>query len=450
MIDVRPIGYAQAARTVGGEVAGGAEYAADALHRALAACAGMAGSDDIGAGWGHAYDTAAAAAMAATTAAANASYGIAALLEQTGINYSGAEAASIPWETAAQSEARWSHATAPSTPVLPSAVGSGVPQPAGWSLLQHAIGRLWPDGHQDLLHAAAAAWRDAAVLVGATIPHLGDAIGEVLLQRTPECSDAAGVLLALRSQLAHLTRRYEQLATTCDDYAHRLDAAHSAILHECVEFVDVTIAAEAAGALLAVVTAGVSEVAANTAVAAVAVRIGRTIADLVDALAGFVVSIAAELDAAAAGFATVERELAPVLARRVEQAAVVRPGVVGQVVPAATRLDVDLNRLALVPVGRKRALPFVDDPKVFDPRAMESMRLEDARRAMPPEWEVEPSKSGGGEVFIDPRNRGRQIRLMPGYPRGTRPDLVTEGPYAVVAQNGKKTKIALAGNPTLR
>lgn len=38
---------------------------------------------------------------------------------------------------------------------------------------------------------------------------------------------------------------------------------------------------------------------------------------------------------------------------------------------------------------------------------------------------------------------------MKPYPAGTRPDLVTEGPYAVISQNGVTVKVPLAGNPVL-
>ena len=39
---------------------------------------------------------------------------------------------------------------------------------------------------------------------------------------------------------------------------------------------------------------------------------------------------------------------------------------------------------------------------------------------------------------------------MDGYPPGTRPDPITEGPYAVVSQgNGPAIKIPLLGNPVL-
>jgi hypothetical protein len=451
VLDVSPVGYALAARTIGGEVATVATCAAELLGSRLGGCYGMAGSDDSGAQWGAVYDAAASAALSATTAAADAAYCVAALLEQTGINYAGAEAACVPWESAAESEMRWARSSAPSTPVLPSAVGGGVPEPAGWSMLQHAIGRVWPNGHQDKLHTAASVWRAAASSLDAMLPHFDGAIGEVLAQRAPEVDDAVEVMRGLRAQIVALGSRYRDVAGGCDEYAHHLDQAHSAIVHECVEFVDITIAAETAGGLLAVVTVGLSEVAANGAVAVAAVRIGRTIADIIDALAAAVVSLAAELDAAAAGIATVEREMAPMLARRAEVAEVVRPGVIGQVGPVAdtTPSDLTLARLATMPASIT-TLPFVNNPKWFKPESLEGMNASELSTRVPGDWSVRQTKSGNGIVFTDPVHSGRTIRIMPGYSPDVRPGAINHGPYVVVAQNSKKVKIALAGNPTLQ
>ena len=367
VLDVSPPGYALAARVVGGEIAGHTVTVAEDLGYALAGCYGMAGADDVGSHWGTSYDAAAGAAMSATGDTANAMFFLAALLEQTGINYAGAEAACVPGETAAQSAARWASSSA-DLPTLPSAVGGGVPEPGGWSLLQHAIGRVWPNGHQDKLHDAAAAWRAAAHTVDVIAPDLDHAIGEVTAQRAPEVADAVAAMHSARAQFVALGRRYRELAAACEAYAHHLDTAHSAIIRECVEFVNITIAAEAAGGLFAVVTVGLSEVAANSAVVAAACRIGRTIADLIDALAAAVVSIATELDAAAAGFATVERELAPILTRRLEQPDFVRPGIAGQV---AARIGTTPTDLAIARIGRSlsgtKVLSHVDNPKLFDP-----------------------------------------------------------------------------------
>lgn len=451
VLDVSPPGYALAARVVGGEIAGHTASIPEDLGWALAGCYGMAGSDDAGSRWGAAYDAAAKAALGATNDAANAMFCVAALLEQTGINYAGAEAACVPGESAAQSAARWASSSAPAARSLPTAVGAGVPEPGGWSLLQHAIGRLWPNGHQDRLREAAGAWRSAAHVVEAIAPDLDHAVDEVAAQRAPEVGDAVAVMRSAQAQLVSLGGRYRDLAGGCEAYAHRLDEAHSAILRECVEFVDITVAAEAAGGLFAVVTAGLSEVAANSAVVAAAYRIGRTIADLIDALVAAVVPLAAELDAAAAGFAVVERELAPILARRVEQAEIVRPGVAGQVAPVAgtTPTDLAIARISRS-LGGPKYVPHVENPKWFDPESLKGMDMNDLKSRIPADWKVKPTDSGGGEIFEDPLHRGRQIRIMPGYAKDVRPGEINHGPYVVVSQNGRPVKVPLAGNPTLK
>ncbi|MCW2540065.1 MAG: secreted protein, partial [Frankiales bacterium] len=94
-------------------------------------------------------------------------------------------------------------------------------------------------------------------------------------------------------------------------------------------------------------------------------------------------------------------------------------------------------------------LATIGGPKEFDPSVLRGMSSGDVRGSIPSDWVPGSSKSGGGEVFRDPANSGRQIRIMPGYPAGSRPDLITTGPYAVVSQHGVTTKVPLLGNPTL-
>ena len=91
----------------------------------------------------------------------------------------------------------------------------------------------------------------------------------------------------------------------------------------------------------------------------------------------------------------------------------------------------------------------VGDPKTFDPTSISGADGKDLENAIPNDWTRSPSKSGDGTVYADPQNKGRQIRIMPGYVEGNRLSEMTHGPYAVVAQNGVKTKIPLANNPTL-
>jgi hypothetical protein len=91
----------------------------------------------------------------------------------------------------------------------------------------------------------------------------------------------------------------------------------------------------------------------------------------------------------------------------------------------------------------------IGDPKEFDPEELRGLTADEVTARIPNDWHIRPSKSGGGVVYEDPSNRGRHIRVMPGYAPGSRSDPLTWGPYVKVCQNGMVYKLPLAGNPTL-
>jgi hypothetical protein len=91
----------------------------------------------------------------------------------------------------------------------------------------------------------------------------------------------------------------------------------------------------------------------------------------------------------------------------------------------------------------------IGGPDELDPQSLRGVDAEDLRARIPDDWDATPSRRGNGVVYEDPVHKGRQIRIMPGYPAGSRPDPVNAGPYAVVSQNNDRVKIPLAGNPTL-
>jgi uncharacterized protein YukE len=91
----------------------------------------------------------------------------------------------------------------------------------------------------------------------------------------------------------------------------------------------------------------------------------------------------------------------------------------------------------------------IGGPTGFEPGEIRGLSPQDVKQRIPEDWVPRPSSSGGGIVYADPHHRGRQVRVMPGYPPGSRPDPQTWGPYAEVCQNGMTTKVPLAGNPTL-
>ncbi|PSK91304.1 intein/intein [Murinocardiopsis flavida] len=101
------------------------------------------------------------------------------------------------------------------------------------------------------------------------------------------------------------------------------------------------------------------------------------------------------------------------------------------------------------PEKPKDGLEDIGDPKKFDAESLRGRSSEDVADSIPEGWTSKPSKKGGGTVYVDPNNFGRQIRIMPGYKAGNRPDPLTHGPYVEVSQNGKTIKMPLEGNPTL-
>jgi len=106
------------------------------------------------------------------------------------------------------------------------------------------------------------------------------------------------------------------------------------------------------------------------------------------------------------------------------------------------------SRHDAIPRGPNDALDF-SSPGSLDPGELVGRDPGEIMAAIGSNWPQTPSRSGGGVVFRDPHNLGRQVRIMPGYTAGNRADPLTHGPYVEVSQNGTTVKIPLRGNPTL-
>jgi len=104
----------------------------------------------------------------------------------------------------------------------------------------------------------------------------------------------------------------------------------------------------------------------------------------------------------------------------------------------------DAERLARV----ARLREIVKSHRLLNPQDLRGLSPEQIRDICRG-WPVAPSKRGVGLVYDDVANGGRQIRVMEGYPPGSRPDPLTWGPYAEISQNGVPIKVPLEGNPTL-
>ncbi|HVU92257.1 MAG TPA: hypothetical protein VHC23_08500, partial [Jatrophihabitans sp.] len=327
----------------------------------------------------------------------------------------------------------------------PSAAGSSGGGPPGWGLIAHAVGYVWPDGHQDRLRRAGHAWHRAAQALRSAGQVVIDSPLRAIGHGLPEADDMWTVCSSVCAHLRELGDVCDALGASCEELATHIDHLHASVIGELQSLVEWTAGIEAAGGLFSIFTFGAAEVPAQAAEAA---RITRTAA----VVAGF---ISRFLDAARSLAASVSvlSERAGVLGARLRallDVPLVEPVLAGvgpmrmlreaKEVQAAARLGSDEAFIAL---------RYLDNPKLFDPEVLRGMNIEDVRAAIPKTWKAEPSKSGGGMVYDDPLHYGRQIRLMPGYPKGSRPDLVVQGPYAVISQNGRAHKIPLLGNPVL-
>ena len=319
LLVVEPSGYAATARLLGDTVAECVRLAWVGLHVELDGSSGMAGSDDVGTEWGASYDAAAEQATQATEDIGNACYQLATLLEQTGINYDSADQASVPGGAMRHEVARWKR-SATTLGSLPSAMGAGVPAPGGWSLLQHAVGKLWPDGHQDRLRTAAGLWQRAGDQLDALVPDIERAATDLMLQRAPEVDDAFTVIDAMAGHVAELADSYRRIGAACAGYAHHLDAAHHAIISEIKSFAEWTVGIESVGGLFSICSLGLSEVGAQISEAAEVLRAAKAIKAAIETLEALALEERAVVEAAAVRVAALSDKVEPILARRLEEA----------------------------------------------------------------------------------------------------------------------------------
>lgn len=267
VIAVEPDKFRAASRVFGSLIADDAYLASNTLLLALNASAGMAGTDPVGLDWASAYDDAASATVQATQDVINGSFRLAALLEATGFNYAGAENASThltAWSDPDTTgwEYRRAHLAAP-----PSAAGGSgsLALPGNWHLVSDFVDAVWPDGHQDRLRAAARAWTTSADAFDRAAAAAPTAETCILAERFPESDAALTACRAMARHLADVAAAHAALAAACNDYAHHLDQAHHEIISELVELAAWTAGIEVAGGVLALFTAGISEIAAQGA-----------------------------------------------------------------------------------------------------------------------------------------------------------------------------------------
>ncbi|MEP7021731.1 MAG: colicin D domain-containing protein [Pseudonocardiales bacterium] len=325
----------------GTEIAGRVTRSGLGLLDGLAGSAAMAGTDPAGSGWAAAYDDAAAMTVGVTQDVANGCYQLAALLQQTGFNYGRAES----WSTPGLIQAVPDHvAYASCAAVLgaaPSAAGGSSPVPSGWWLVEHAVGYVWPGGHQDKLRSAAAAWSAAALSIGEATLYVQDALECIASQVSPEVDDAMTACRAMDQHLWDLVAGYRAMAGACSDFASHIDQAHSDVEHELLSLLEWSAGIQLAGGGLAYYTFGLSELGAQGAQAA---RVGAAVLKVRGIIVAFIkmIGVLSEtITAASARIVEVSRNLKGLLGARISVATAEEVGQLPAVLTTAEKLAQD-------------------------------------------------------------------------------------------------------------
>lgn len=400
------------------------------LSSRLASTGGMAGDDATSVDFATAYDAGAAEAVDALADLTHALSGAGRLLAATGDNHDRAEAAAaqLPYDGSTGPDDGAFATVDPPAP--PSSLGAQEPSLGAvdaW-ILDQVAGFVWPGADVDALTAAASAWRHAASTTARLADHVDVALTLLEAQRSPEVPLAVDAVTELTTLIGDTAWQLSALATACEDYAAAVESARDrtrALLAEVAQMI-------VEGAVISVIAAGLSGGLGGGAAAAAAAARVRSVAPRFYAL---LATLRAGVATAAARLERARDELSEVRARLEKFLRIQARDEAGTIKHPGGWLP---DRLA-------RASRHLRDPRRFDPESLRGLSRQDVRSLLA-EWEEVPAVSGGGTKFLDPDHLGRQIRVMDGYP-GNRPDPITHGPYAVVSQNGRKTKIPLEGNP---
>ena len=288
--------YTAASKIFGADIADAIFGYYRTLQDALYATAQMSGSDPAGVSWGTSYDEAVERVNGVTQDVINGCYQLAALLEQSGFNHGVANSASVPGGTVDVTDTSDYADYSVLLGGFPSGSGAtGSDTPSGWWLVEHTVGYVWPNGHQDKLRAAAAAWSRAAQSLTAIAWVVPSAVSQISSLHSPEVGNAVTACNAMKTHIDDLSAAYNCVSTACNDYAGYIDNAHSEAIDELESLVAWTIGIEAAGAVAGFFTLGIGEGVAQGVeagrIAATALRIANIIAHLIEMVGEVVATI---------------------------------------------------------------------------------------------------------------------------------------------------------------
>ena len=400
------------------------------LLRRLAPCGAMAGDASLASDFAAAYDQAAASALAAVGDLVDAFSACGRLTSATLANHGHAENRSVISGRTVFTDTPCEAGYVAVLPCsLPSSLGgdsAGLPSWAAW-ILDQVEGFIWPDADVARLREAASAWRAASHQVADLSSYCATAVRSFSVLRSPELPIAVEVTESVASRCHRVADQCAVLARACEEYADHVEDQRAAILDLVHDLLRDAVIIEGIGIVLGAFTAG------GTAGAATAINAAR-----IAAVAPRLMRIRETLRTRASTCAAPLRVAAEALRDGRLELAVFRD------VRITVASAFDAERIARI----ERLRGLVTSHRLFNPEDLEGLSREQMRKLLA-DWPVSPARRGSGVVYDDAAIYGRQIRVMDGYPPGSRPDPITWGPYAEISQNGDKIKVALEGNPTL-
>ncbi len=400
----------------------------------LAGCGGIAGSDAPAADFAAAYDDAAGAGVWAYMDVVAASGTLSQLVEISARNHATADLGSMLLPGGFMYE--------PDVPLpegLPAKVWQSTPPsleggdgggPDWWHWVADQVGQLYPDADCDELKELGRRWTDEASILENHALDCRLVADAVALQCSWEVDDAVASCLELGDQLDTLATTFRQLGEMCTAYADQVEDVREEIADIAKELLWWTIGTQIVTHGAAFFTVGFAEAPGQAyQVARVAIA-AKKIRDVLAGLAMWSVTKLGPLNMVGREAASVS-----VVAQRLARPLVLFVSVARPHLPKSSALA--------------RVKMSIDDPKRFDPWLLRGLQAGTVANILKRWGPPTTTSTGKGWKYIDPQRHGRVVRLMPGYPRGSRPGSINAGPYAVVSQNGKKFKIPLEGNPTL-
>jgi hypothetical protein len=400
------------------------------LLRRLSACGAMAGDASFASDFAAAYDDAASFALAAVGDLVDAFSACGRLTSATLTNHGEAENRSlISGRTVFTDTPCVAGYVAVLPCSLPSALSGdlgGIPGWASW-ILDQVEGFVWPDADVPRLRAAASAWRAASHQVADLSAYCTTATRAFSVLRAPELPIAIEVTESLASRCHRVADQCSVLAGACEEYADHVEEQRAAILDLVHDLLRDAVIIEGIGIVLGAFTAGGTAGAASAVNAARIAAAAPRLLRIIETLRTMASTCAAPIRVAGEALRDVRLELSVFRDVRITVASAF-----------------DAERVARI----ERLRGLVNSHRLFDPKDLEGLSREQIKKLLA-DWPVAPARRGSGVVYDDTANFGRQIRVMDGYPPGSRPDPITWGPYAEISQNGDTIKVALEGNPTL-